>query len=56
MAMMAKNDTVIEILLCELDDAGINVSELKKLYERGHQVNALKDSLIKLYQARKLTK
>lgn len=34
MAVMVKNDTVIEMLLYELDNAGVNISELKKSYEK----------------------
>lgn len=51
--MMVRDKTSIEALLDELEIAGVNVAELKKLYERGRQNDALRESLIKLYQAHK---
>jgi hypothetical protein len=49
--MMQMQQVRIEDLLDELQNSGINVAELKKLYERGRHTDALKESLIKLYQA-----
>jgi hypothetical protein len=48
--MMSK-ELQIEDLLDELQNSGINIAELKKLYERGQHADALRESLIKLYQA-----
>ena len=48
-----KEVLLIEQLLDELEKSGVNIAELKKLYERGQQADALKESLIKLYQAHK---
>lgn len=50
---MMQEETSIEMLLDELENSGINIAELRKLYERGQQADALKESLIKLYQAHK---
>ena len=48
--MMSK-ELQIEDLLDELQNSGSNIAELKKLYERGQHADALRESLIKLYQA-----
>jgi len=41
-------------LLDELEKSGVNVAELRELYEKGQHSDAFRESLIKLYQAHKL--
>lgn len=41
----------IKELLNELEKLGVNVSQLKRLHERGNQLDALQESLMKLCQA-----